>query len=205
MVTTKSFSKRPKNTIQSTVNAEEKEWLTTVVVPYRKTTSEDIRRILNKYKIRVAFQANNTLRKHLVKLKDPLPSLEKSNCIYRLHCEDCKVCYIGQTSRQLDVRVKEHKRCATKLPTDVTRLKKLENDSAIALHAVLNDHKVAFDKPRLLKHSFRTHKQRLVTEALFINSTPDVINRSDGYELSSIWQAALHNMPNCPQSSHISS
>ena len=148
---------------------------------------------MNKYNIRVAFQADNTLRKQLVELKDPFKSLERSNCIYRLQCQDCEACYIGQTARELGVRMEEHKRCASKRPTDATQLKKLENDSAIALHAVLSQHRVAFDNLSLLKHGFKTYKQRLISESMFILSTPDAVNRSDGHDLSPIWQAVVQH------------
>ena len=103
---------------------DDKEWLHTVVIPYRKTISENIRRILNLYNIKVAFQATNKLHKQLVKLKDPLTSLERSNCVYKLKCKDCNMCYIWQTTRELGARVKEHRRCATKLPVDVNSMKK---------------------------------------------------------------------------------
>ena len=176
-------------------NQRDKEWLSTVVIPYRKSTSEDLRRILNQYNIRVAFQATNTLRQQLVKLKDPITSLERSNCVYKLKCKDCEACYVGQTARDLDVRVKEHRRCTTKLPIEATRLKKLENDSAIALHAMVNDHRIDFDHPHVLKHGFRTYKQRLVSEAVLITTTPSVVNRSDGFELSPIWRTLCPSHP----------
>ena len=169
----------------------DKEWISTVVIPYRRTTSDDIRRILNKFNIKVAFQATNTLRRKLVKLKDPLSDSEKSDCVYRLNCADCEACYIGQTARQLDVRVKEHKRCTKTRPNNPISLKKLENDSAIAAHALLNEHRVNFDQPSVLKQGFHTHKERLLTEALLINSTASAVNRSDGADLSPIWQAIL--------------
>ena len=135
-------------------NQEDKEWLSTVVIPYRRTTSEDIRRVLNRHKIRVAFQASNTLRKQLVKLKDPIPTLEKSNCVYRLQCKDCEASYVGQTARDLMVRVREHERCAKKKPTDAMGLRRLENDSAMAAHVVSTGHLVEFDRTSVPKHGF---------------------------------------------------
>ena len=178
---------------------ENREWLSTIVIPYRKTTSEDIRRVLNRYNIRVAFQASNTLRRQLVKLKDPVTPLEQTNCVYKLKCRDCEACYVGQTARELGVRVKEHQRDACKRPTDAARLKKLENDSAIAAHAVLNGHDIEFDRPCVLKQGFKTYKQRLLAESFLIHTTPGVVNRHDGSELSPFWQAITPSQP--PQTS----
>ena len=170
-----------------------REWLSTIVLPYRKATSEDIRRVLNRYNIRVAFRASNTLRRQLVRLKDPLSTLEQPNCVYGLKCKDCEACYIGQTARELGVRVKEHERCARNRPTEETRLRKRENDSAIAVHAVLNEHDVEFERPFILKKGFRTHcLERLFAESLLIHTTAGVVNRCDGTDLSPFWQ------PICP-------
>jgi hypothetical protein len=175
----------------TTAHTEQKQWLTTVVIPYRRNTSEDIRRTLNQYNIRIAFQATNTLRKNLVHLKDPQPRGEQVNCVYMLHCNDCESCYVGQTARQLNVRVKEHERCCKKQPRNAEQLERLERDSAIAVHALLTDHRVDFEQPKILKHGFRTYKERLLTEALLFNCTPYVVNRSDGSDLSAIWQSIL--------------
>ena len=41
----------------------------------------------------------------MFKVKDPIP---KSLAIYRFVCPGCNVCYIGETTRHLSTRVKEH-------------------------------------------------------------------------------------------------
>ena len=144
---------------------------------------------MNRHNIKVAFKASNTLRQKLVRLKDPLSTSELSDCVYRLQCADCEACYVGQTARQLDTRMKKHERCAKGKPTNAASLNKLENDSAIAAHALLNDHQVEFERPNVMKHGFRSYKERLLTEALLIHNTPNAVNRSDGLDISPIWHA----------------
>ena len=185
------YSKRLLNETKNiaTTNKPDKNWISTVVIPYRRNTSEDIRRILNRHNIRVAFKVSNTLHQKLVRLKDPLRTSDKSNCVYKLQCKDCNACYVGQTARQLEVRVKEHERCAKKMPADLKILRKLEKDSAIALHAVFSNHQIDFENPKVLKYGFSTYKQRQLAEAILIQTTPNVVNRAEGSELSSIWQA----------------
>ena len=102
---------------------------------------------------------------------------------------------MGQTARELGVRVKEHERCACKRPTDAARLKKLENDSVIAAHAVLNGHDIEFDRPCVFKRGFKTYKQRLLAESFLIHTTPGVVNRHDGSELSPFLQAISPSQP----------
>ena len=53
----------------------------------------------------------------LKKLKNCLPSLKpfvddslKSGVVYQIKCPQCSLCYVGQTSRHLISRVKEHRR-----------------------------------------------------------------------------------------------
>ena len=64
----------------------EKEW---VGAPYKESTSEALRRILNKVNIRVAFQKGKTLRSQLVRLKDRLPRDRATDCVYKIKCKDC--------------------------------------------------------------------------------------------------------------------
>ena len=86
-----------------------KEWVGTVVLPYKEGTSESIRRILNKVDIRVASQKGNTLRSLLVRKKDRLPSGRTTDCVYKINCMDCPGAYIGQTARELHTRISEHR------------------------------------------------------------------------------------------------
>ena len=149
----------------------------------------------NSYVISVK-DPSNILRSSL-----PLTALEQSNRVYRLQCKDRDACYVGQTARELGVRVKEHERCSNKRPTDERSLKKLETDSAIAVHAVLNEHSIEFGRPCMLKNGFRTYKQRLFAESIFIHTTPGVVNRCDGSDLSSFWQAICLPKPGPTSSS----
>ncbi|CAH8593030.1 unnamed protein product [Schistosoma guineensis] len=107
----KFLKKIIKNERKPKLESIRKEWKYTVVIPYRSETSEEIKRILNKHDIRVYFRANNTLRSTLVKVKDKLAKEEQQNIVYEIRCHDCNATYVGETSRQLNVRLKEHKQC----------------------------------------------------------------------------------------------
>ena len=41
-------------------------------------------------------------------LKPPVPKLLKSGVVYKIECPRCNSCYVGQTSRHLQTRFKEH-------------------------------------------------------------------------------------------------
>ena len=99
---------------KAAVPAEDKYDTITVVMPYVKGVFEDMRRILARANIRTTFQPCYTLKQHLVKPKDPVSPEKKSNVLYSVPCKSCSAVYVGQTSRQLSTRLKEHKRSTGK-------------------------------------------------------------------------------------------
>nr|CAH8860870.1 unnamed protein product [Trichobilharzia regenti] len=165
-----------------------KNWVSTAVVPYRKETSDEIKRILNEHNIRVYFRASNTLRSLLVKVKDKIEQENQQNCVYQINCGDCNAVYVGETSRQVNIRMKEHKQCLKVVPKSSADLKKLENNSAIALHSIETGHKIDFDKTKVLQKGFGSYQERLTAEALHIWVNPNSLNRREGVMLADAWQ-----------------
>jgi len=54
-----------------------------------------------------AYYSLNTTSKIFSKLKDLIPSNERSG-VYKLSCSDCQALYIGQTGRELKFKISEH-------------------------------------------------------------------------------------------------
>jgi hypothetical protein len=173
---------------QNDVKSGKTKYSSTAIIPYRPNTAEEIRRVLEKCNIRTVFRADNTLHKNLVRLKDPIPKQERMNCIYCLKCTDCDQTYVGQTGRQLKTRVAEHRRCDKNPPKNSYELEKLEKDSAIALHALIENHKIDFDNPTILQEGFQSYAERCVAESIHIIHQPTSVNRNSGCDLSPIWQ-----------------
>lgn len=80
-----------------------------MVIPYYKRISEKIRRILNLQNIRVFIRTNNILRSKLTRIKQPIQKKKQQNCSYEIKCSDYNAIYVSETSRQLNVKVKEYK------------------------------------------------------------------------------------------------
>ncbi|VDQ03699.1 unnamed protein product [Trichobilharzia regenti] len=165
-----------------------KKWVSTAVFPYRKQTSDEIKRILNDHniKVKVYFLSTNTLHSSLVKVKDKIEQENQQNCVYQISCGDCDTVFVGETSRQ--IRVKEHKQCLKVAPKSSADLKKLEDNSAIALHSIETGHKIDFDKTKVLQKGFGSYKERLTAEALHIWVNPNSLNRREGVMLADAWQ-----------------
>ena len=81
-----------------------------VVIPYVKGVSETISRIFIRFGANVTSRPLRTLRSELVHLKDKVDYEEVSECVYQIPCKNCdKVC-VGETARNLGIRVGEHKK-----------------------------------------------------------------------------------------------
>ena len=73
-------------------------------------TSETISRILQPYNIRVAHKPGTTLRQLLTDVKDREKPNNRQGADYKIKCSNCQSSYIGDTGRNLNTRLTEHKR-----------------------------------------------------------------------------------------------
>ncbi len=118
--------------------------------------------MLNPEGIRVAFTSTSTLGKSLTHVKD---SKDKaSQLVYKLSCQDCTTESIGETSRSVADRMKEHSRLTKRHPKNNEERTKLERSSAIALHVLETEHHVDFDNPEILSKYWPNYKDRINAE-----------------------------------------
>ena len=83
---------------------------TTVTIPYIKGTFEIIAGILQRYNIRVAHRPITTERKLLTNVKYKDQPKDRQGAVYKIKCCDCQATYIGETGRNLNARLTEHRR-----------------------------------------------------------------------------------------------
>ena len=133
-------SARPLARIQQDGSQSEDKGRHTVVIPYSRGLSEDVRRICRRYDIRVAFRSGRSLRSTLARVKDRLPTGLSSGVVYQVPCSCGKV-YIGETIRRLETRIKEHKDACRKGET---------NKSAIAEHVWGLQHPIKWDEVAII-------------------------------------------------------
>ena len=81
-----------------------------IVIPYTKGIAKSIKQTCGKYGIQVHFKGNTTIKQVLMKPKEQDPKDSKSCLIYSYQCHhlDCDEAYIGETSRTLGERRREH-------------------------------------------------------------------------------------------------
>ncbi len=76
----------------------ERNWASTVSIPYAPSISETIRRALNQEGIRVACTSTGLLGKSLIHVKDSMPKHNAGHLVYKLSCQDS--IYIGEPPDQ---------------------------------------------------------------------------------------------------------
>ena len=59
--------------------------------------------------MKVVFKSQCTLRRSLTRVKSATPELKKKDVVYDVPCLDCDSKYIGETGRNLQKRLMEHK------------------------------------------------------------------------------------------------
>ena len=139
---------------------------TTVTIPYIKGTSEIIARILQPYNIRVAHRPITTLRKLLTNVKDKDQPRDRQGAVYKIKCCDCQATYIGETGRNLNTRLTEHRRA--------TRNGDINNN--IAEHHLQTNHRIDWDSATCVTYN-TNYYQRIVLESWFTNLEQTPINR----------------------------
>ena len=155
---------------KANVPAEDKDDTITVVLPYVKGVSEAMRRILARANIRTTFGQCSTLKQQLVKPKDGVSPEKKSNVVYSVPCKSCSAVYVGQTSRQLSTRLKEHKRAVRTADFKA---------SLLAEHAWNQRHPIDWDEATGLTSESNFHR-RLTLESWYIHKRHHTLNRENG-------------------------
>lgn len=125
-----------------------------VILPYAKGFSERVANVLRGFNIKVAHKPIRTISSILKKPKDKIEKEASRGIVYKIKCKDCDCVYVGQTSRALKTRVKEHaKAIAT-----------LDKNSLLAKHHMLNGHQIDLESVEIVDRSL-AWRQRLILEA----------------------------------------
>ena len=80
-----------------------------------------------------------------------------SDCVYKINCKNCDKCYIGETGRQLSIRIKEH-----------MSYKPGTNSATINSHASQSQHQIDFTNVEVLRFKKDPIKRKLF-ESLYMS------------------------------------
>nr|VZI38220.1 unnamed protein product [Spirometra erinaceieuropaei] len=107
---------------------------------YVKKVSEVVGRLLAPLGVGVAHRPEATIRRPLMKPKDPLPPQETSAVVYRIWCSCGQSNYVGETGRQLQTRMTEH----------AAKVRRNNASSQVAAHSTGSGHTLKIDEAEIV-------------------------------------------------------
>ncbi|BHF73648.1 hypothetical protein SprV_0401673000 [Sparganum proliferum] len=109
-------------------------------LPCVKNVSEAVGRLLAPLGFGVAHRPEATIRRLLMKPKDPLPRLETSGVVYRIWCSCGQSNYVREPGRQLRTRIIEH----------AAAVRINDASSQVAARSTRSGHTFKFDEVEIL-------------------------------------------------------
>ena len=97
---------------------------------------------------------------------------ETSTGVYRIPCDDCSQCYIGETKRALIVRLREHQ----------ANCRNQKQHSAVVDHSATG-HSWGFTRAKVVNTQRNIYKRR-IAESLFIKNHSTVEGNKSSFPLS---------------------
>jgi len=98
--------------------------------------------------------------------------INTSTGVYRIPCDDCAQCYIGETKRALALRLKEHE----------ANCRNRKQHSAVVDHSAIG-HSWGFNRAVIVNTQSNTMKRK-IAESLFIKSHSTVDGNKSSFPLS---------------------
>ena len=137
-----------------------------LIVQYRGKCTEDYARALHRCSAPcMIIMTLRKLKTTMPSLKPPVEKMLRSGVVYKITCPRCNACYVGQTSRHLQTRFREH----------------LNNSGPVKNHLLKCNTKIAEDDIEILTSTSRGENYLLTLEALVIRELMPGINTKDEY------------------------
>ena len=92
-----------------------------------------------------------------MRVKSKIPQDQKKGVVYEVPCADCNSIYIGQTGRNLEMRLKEHQYA-------------VKRQDEIAVHAQESGHDVDWEAARVRMHEEHLTKGKVLESILILES-----------------------------------
>ena len=104
----------------------------------------------------------------------------RQGAVYKIKCSDCQASYIGETGRNLNTRLTEHKRAT----------RNVDVNNHIAVNHQLTNHNIDWDTAQCLTYS-TNYFQRLTLESWYTNIEQTPLNRCQ--QLPAPYKQLIHD------------
>jgi hypothetical protein len=151
----------------------------TVINIFSKGISLKFGRFGNSFNVRTILKTKHTLHGTLMKTGPVRDAQQAKQCLCSIPC-DCGRCYIGETSRALEVRIKEHKYNLSQVLLEISKL---------AQHAYEEGHKISWKEAKLLQIEPNT-AYRKCKESAHVSLVNHPISQSN-LDISPFWTPVI--------------
>ena len=135
------------------------------------SSSHSITNNLNKLNIKTTSLPSKTI--HELVHSSPQRNIFSEAGVYCIPCKDCKLKYIGETSRNLHIRLKEHKR----------DIRIGNSNNALLVHTSQHNHNIDFSSAKMLTYIHNKNLRRIF-EAAAISFLSSLNTRPGFYNIS---------------------
>ena len=143
-----------------------------LVLPFNEKFN-NITTLLGNLNINVAFKNNNTLKTKLIK-NSPC---ESNGCVYKIPCKECDKVYVGQTGKDLPIRIKQHK----------YSVRTGQESNALFIHMRDENHPIEWNKASKLVNSNSLMDRNIIESSIIKHKNANMLNLSHGlYKLDPI-------------------
>ena len=135
-----------------------------LMIQYRGKCSEEYARALHRCSAPCTIiMTIRKLRTTMPSLKPPVEKMIRSGIVYKITCPRCTACYVGQSSRHLQTRIREH----------------TKNPGPVKTHLRNCNTTITEEHIDILASTSRGEGYLLTLEALFIQELEPKINTKD--------------------------
>ena len=138
-------------------------------------------RILKQFDINVVFKYNCSIKNVLIRNK---PREQEVGGVYCIPCTECDKMYIGQSGKQFNKRLTEHK----------YNVRTANESSGIFIHVRDNDHTINWSETKVIFKSDDIY-ERLVIESCFIDRVNNMNLMPSFYKVDNIMINNIYEIP----------
>jgi hypothetical protein len=164
-----------------TTPSQEIEHKGTVVIPYSGPLTQKLKRICNKFKIRLVATSKDTIRKRISRVAPPRNKEDTQGVVYQVPMEPCGKVYIGETGRTLKTRISEHRNALKNLSLE---------RSGVAEHCLSCGCRPKFEDTTILAQEPNAYKRK-IRETIEMEKVGSSNVGSKSIDIGQVWNQAF--------------